>query len=106
MLQDDPRTFRVDPPTFDPWEDCGWATFQDGDEVVDENIHFILGWKLCMNDDECVERKAELCDIWYDIGQDARDRYVSDFKKYHADRVRQMFNDWYKVNRGRYEDDE
>lgn len=92
--------------TFDPWSDCGWATFRDGDEVVDENCHFILGRRLGMDDDECVERQAELVDLWHDIGQSARDRYVDDFKRIYAEEYPRMFNEWYRQNRGRFENDD
>lgn len=92
--------------TFDPWSDCGWATFRDGDEVVDENCHIILGRRLGMDDKECEERKGDLADVWYDIGQDARDRYVDDFKRIYAGDVPKMFNAWYRTNRGRFENDD
>ena len=101
-----PYAFTPEPETFDPWSDCDWADFRDGTEVVSENCHRILGWRLGMTDDEIERYEADLVDVWEDLTETGRSRYVDAFKRVNPEKVREMFNKWYwQSGRARYSPD-
>ena len=79
----------------DPWYTCDWASFEDGDEVVEENCHKILGWQLGLSKHVIEDCEDDLKETWHDLKDSARRRYVASFKQFRFDEAREMFNEWY-----------
>jgi len=87
--------------TFDPWVDSGSASFQDGDEVVEENCHIIMGWKLGMSEKEIEDHQPDMVDMWWDLTDSARCRYIDDYRRLHPKEVHKLYNEWYRNKHGR-----